>query len=204
MNDITFKINNIKLLGIISQILIMLSSLGGILGLLGYILKFFVFHNAMKVFQNKNIFKNFIISFVLGFISMLVLILLVFILSITARSPLSTFSETDFTSSIYKFMSNQFSSMPILVLVIVSYIILVFSAIFYKKVLIEFHNVTEIETFKWAGNLTLWTIILLPVIIGFIIGVIQMALELVAFIEINPGKIAQKLEKNNSQEVSNI
>ena len=185
----TKEIDKIKILGILSQILYIFSSLGGLLVFVGFLMKIFLFYDSSKIFNNKKIFKNYILSISMYFLGGLILTL-VFIF-ILLKNPVILFSNPLYILEIL------WQNPKLLILTIFSYIIFVIGAEFYRKTMLEFYKLTEIQRFKTAGNLALLSIALLPVIIGFFIGIVQIVVELIAYIEINPEKLSEKLKQES-------
>ena len=163
-----------KLLGGIGSILLVLTVtpyLGSIVGLVGIILILISLNMFSKIFNDPQIFRNALISFILAIIGVFVIMLTIGI----------TFFS--FFTMMGSYHLHMFSSIGIgtIFSFIVTYLLLIISAHYLKSSFYLLSSYTGINLYKTGGFWYFIGTLLIIVVIGFLINLVAWVLIAVAF-----------------------
>jgi uncharacterized membrane protein len=170
-------------IGAILMILVAVPSFGGILALIGLILLFVAVKYISDETKEKSIFNNFLYFFIVTIIGVVV----------AGATLVYTFFEAGGMSYINELQNLAYSDpiavwdtiqpllMGAIVAMVVLWIALIVSAIFLRKSYDKIGEITNVKWFKTTGLIFLIGALTLIILIGFIIILIGMILEIIAF-----------------------
>jgi uncharacterized membrane protein len=163
-----------KLLGGIGSILLVLTVtpyLGSITGLVGIILILISLNMFSKIFNDSQIFRNALISFILAIIGVFIVMLTIGI----------TFFS--FFTMMESYPFHMFSSLGIgtIFSFIITYLLLIISAHYLKSSFYLLSSYTGINLYKTGGFWYFIGTLLIIVVIGFLINLVAWVLIAVAF-----------------------
>ncbi len=170
-------------IGAILMILIAVPSFGGILALIGLILLFIAVKYISDETKEKSIFNNFLYFFIVTIIGVVV----------AGATLVYTFFEAGGMSYINELQNLAYSDpmavwdtiqpllMGALLAIVILWIALIVSAIFLRKSYDKIGELTNVKWFKTTGLIFLIGALTLIILIGFIIILIGMILEIIAF-----------------------
>jgi len=210
------EMKNIKLLGVIGVLLALLTPIpviGFIAGLAGLVLVFISIYELSKKTNNKKIYDNFLVSFILGIVGSVIGGIGLIGTVVARRFELfgtRYFNQPHYFRNFRRLPSDRFfmgrgfevfgngiNNLPIgVVIFAVAFVLIVYGIIvarsyYLKKSFEEIAKETSIEHFKTAGNLMFIGSILTIVGIGIIIYFIGYIFEVVSFFSL-------KTEETNS------
>ncbi len=154
-------------IGVILGLLSVVPYGGLVFAIASIVLLFLAFKKLSEYFNNKSIFNKYLIWFILTIISTILAFIAIGSVGIGIFSLSSD-------------VINQLAGFGILLLII-CYIIEIIAAVNLRTCLLEVSQLTNISTFKTAGNLYLWGVITLILLVGAIILIIAYILLAVAF-----------------------
>lgn len=212
------EMKNIKLLGgigVLLAVLTVIPGLGIIAGIAGLVLVFLSISEMSKLTKNKNIYNNFLVSFILGIVGAVLGGLA--IIGMVARRffrgmlgygyilPYSRYPNFNlgirrhpFEVPFYNFGISRNLGIGLLIGLaifgLILYGILVARSYYLKKSYEEIAKETGVEHFKTAGNLMFFGSILSIVLVGFLIYFIGFVFEVVAFFSL-PDKLEVHAEE---------
>lgn len=160
----------IRTYGGIGAILVLLSSvpyLGLVFSIASIVLLFIAFKKLSEYFNNRSIFNKYLAWLILTIISAILVFIAIGSIGISLFSLNSN-------------IVNQLTGFGILLLII-CYIVEIIAVANLRTCLLEVSQLTNISTFKTAGNLYLWGTITLILLIGAIMIIIAEILLAVAF-----------------------
>lgn len=170
-------------IGAILMILIAIPSFGGILALIGLILLFIAVKYISDETKEKSIFNNFLYFFIVTIIGVVV----------AGATLVYTFFEAGGMSYINELQNLAYSDpmavwdtiqpllMGALLAIVILWIALIVSAIFLRKSYDKIGELTNVKWFKTTGLIFLIGALTLIILIGFVIILIGMILEIIAF-----------------------
>ncbi len=184
------ELSQAKIMGGVGSILMLLSfipTVGGILGIIGFILVLIAVKYISDAVGDRTIFNNMLISVILGIIGIVVglvmgIISLFTLLGRSFRMP-SDFSEWfgPIPASPESLMSLIIGVIIVLVIIWIFYII---SAVFLRKSFTAISSRLNVKLFGTAAFLYLIGSILLIVLVGFIVLLVALILQTIAFFSI--------------------
>lgn len=153
-------------------------------GLIGAIMVFISIKKISDVTDKKEIFSNYLKSFIFGALSIVVLTIFYFI------------SFTIFASLNKGFnLSHSVNIILIFSFLLIPYIAFIISTFFKKKSFAAIGKELGIKAFEQAGNLSFAGAILSILFVGFIILFIAWIYEVIAFFSIDENRFSGSLEK---------
>ena len=170
-------------IGAILMILVAIPSFGGILALIGLILLFIAVKYISDETKEKSIFNNFLYFFIVTIIGVVV----------AGATLVYTFFEAGGMSYINELQNLAYSDpmavwdtiqpllMGAIVAIVILWIALIVSAIFLRKSYDKIGELTNVKWFKTTGLIFLIGALTLIILIGFVIILIGMILEIIAF-----------------------
>jgi uncharacterized membrane protein len=190
-------LNNAKTMGGIGAILTLLGiipSVGFFLGIIGFILILVAVKYISDETKDKSIFNNFLYFFIFCIIGVIVTVIILVITVINAGGI--TYINELQTLAYSKPMDVWNAIQPLLTGFLVALLILcvfiIISAIYLRKSYDKIGELTNVKWFGTAGLLFLIGAATLIIGVGFIIILIAMILEIIAFFSL-PDKLPEKL-----------
>ena len=171
---VNLDLKNIKLLGIIGSVLMLLPS---ITPFFGFILLFATIYFLSKYYKDKKIFDNFLISFIFSLIS--IFCFFIFFLSFLGVGILPSsylISGLKVVPSIFQLFYSFLAA------IVITWILAVVSSIFLKRSYDLIANYSNVSYFKTTGMLYLIGTVLLIVLVGALILIIALAFQVISFV----------------------
>lgn len=167
-----------------------------IMGILGFYLYFSLFYLVSVGLNNKKPIYSAMFSFVFFTISFFFLYFL--LLSIALAKPeVVDFSDTSL-KQIFKLILSQIYRPIVFIITLITYLIYILGAEFYRKAIYYLYELTKIKYFKIAGEVFLvgailfpLLTILFPLLIGKVFLFITLFIEILGFLKISNNKIKQ-------------
>uniref|UniRef100_A0A7V6CEF7 DUF996 domain-containing protein n=1 Tax=Thermodesulfobacterium geofontis TaxID=1295609 RepID=A0A7V6CEF7_9BACT len=163
-----------KLLGGIGSILLVLTVtpyLGAIAGLVGIIFILISLNMFSKIFNDSQIFRNALISFILTVIGVFIIMLTIGITFFSLFTMMGSYPSPIFSSigigTIFSFM--------------ITYLLLIISAYYLKSSFYLLSSYTGINLYKTGGFWYFIGTLLIIIVIGFLINLVAWVLIAVAF-----------------------
>lgn len=183
------KLGEAKIFGGIGALLMLIGVIPqtfGILGLIGFILVFIAIKIIADESKDKDIFNNYLYSFILVIIAVVVA-MAILLMTFTSVGGIEFFTDLQNLA-----MSNPTDPMVIfdeiapmltglIAALVVFWIIMIVSVIFLRK---SFNKITEVTNVKWFATTALLYLIgafTMIILIGFLILIIAVIIEIVAF-----------------------
>ena len=194
-------------IGAILMILVAIPSFGGILALIGLILLFIAVKYISDETKEKSIFNNFLYFFIVTIIGVVV----------AGATLVYTFFEAGGMSYINELQNLAYSDpmavwdtiqpllMGAIVAIVILWIALIVSAIFLRKSYDKIGELTNVKWFKTTGLIFLIGALTLIILIGFIIILIGMILEIIAFFSLPenlPSQASPTQDMSTNQPIS--
>jgi uncharacterized membrane protein len=190
-------LNNAKTMGGIGAILTLLGiipSVGFFLGIIGFILILVAVKYISDETKDKSIFNNFLYFFIFCIIGVIVTVI-VLVITVINAGGITYINELQ-TLAYSKPMDVWNAIQPLLTGFLVALLILcvfiIISAIYLRKSYDKIGELTNVKWFGTAGLLFLIGAATLIIGVGFIIILIAMILEIIAFFSL-PDKLPEKL-----------
>ena len=195
------SLQNAKIFGGIGALLMLLGVIPqtfGILGLIGFIMVFIAVKMIADEAKDKEIFNNYLYSFILGIIA-LVAVLAILLMTFTSVGGIEFFMDLQDIA-----MNNPSDPMVIfdtlapvltgaIAALVIGWIILIVSSIYLRKSFIKISEITNVKWFGTTGLLFLIGAFTMIILIGFLILIIAVILEIVAFFSL-PDQLPAKAE----------
>lgn len=181
------NLSNAKTFGGIGAILLLVGGVipyaGPIISIIGLILIFFGVKTISEAANNKQIFKNFLLSFIFNIIAIVSLLSMLLIGfgaagGISWTMSLETATITDFSS-----FWNYFSEIVIYALIgfLVAWIFLIIGTLYLRKSYQIIAQQTKVDYFKTTGTLYIVGAVTAIILIGFLILFIARIFEIIAY-----------------------
>ena len=183
------KLGEAKIFGGIGALLMLIGVIPqtfGILGLIGFILVFIAIKIIADESKDKDIFNNYLYSFILVIIAV-VAVVAILLMTFTSVGGIEFFTNLQNLA-----MSNPTDPMVIfdeiapmltglIAALVIGWIIMIVSVIFLRK---SFNKIAEVTNVKWFATTALLYLIgafTMIILIGFLILIIAVIIEIVAF-----------------------
>ena len=190
-------LNNAKIMGGIGAILTLLGiipSAGFILGIIGFILILVAVKYISDETKDKSIFNNFLYFFIICIIGVVVTVIILVITVINAGgiAYINELQAKALTNPMDVWNAIQPLLTGFLVALLILCILIIISAIYLRKSYDKIAELTNVKWFSTTGLLFLIGAATLIIGVGFIILLVAMILEIIAFFSL-PDKLPEKL-----------
>jgi len=199
------KLSDAKIIGGIGAILMILTavpSFGPILGLVGIIMLFIAVKKISEETKDKSIFNNFLYFFIITIIGIVVAgaILIITFLEAGGMSYINELQNLAYSDPMAVWNTVQPLFIGVIAAIVVLWILMIVSAIFLKKSYDKIGDLTNVKWFKTTGLLYLIGAATLIILIGFVIILIGMIFEIVAFFSI-PENLPSQASPNQDMSI---
>lgn len=190
-------LNNAKAMGgtgaLLTLIGIFIPNFGFILGVVGFILVFIAVKYISDETKDKSIFNNFLYSFIVAIIAIVVagVILVITFLEAGGMSYIRELQNLAYSDPIAVWNAIQPLLIGFLVALVILWILMIVSVIFLRKSYDKIGELTNVRRFNTTGFLFLIGAATLIIGIGFIIILIGIIFEIIAFFSL-PDKLPDK------------
>jgi uncharacterized membrane protein len=196
------SLQNAKILGGIGALLVLIgffiTSSFGILSLIGFILTFIAVKMIADEAKEKDIFNNFLYFFIFSIVAIIAAGVIIVITFASAGGfefimDLQNMALSNPTDPMIIWDTIAPAVAGFLAAVLIGWIILIISVFFLRK---SFTKISEVTKVKWFGTTALLYLIgafTMIILIGFLIIIIAMILEIVAFFSL-PDQLPAKAE----------
>lgn len=189
-------LNNAKIMGGIGAILILLGivpTIGFIIGIIGFILVLIAVKYISNETKETSIFNNFLYSFIVIIIAIAVsgAILVFTFLEAGGMSYITELQNLAYSDPIEVWNTIQPLIIGFLVALVILWVLMIVSMIFLKKSYNKIAELTNVKWFNTTGLLFLIGAATIIIGIGFIIILIAMILEIIAFFSL-PDTLPEK------------
>jgi uncharacterized membrane protein len=191
------ELSNAKIFGGIGALLILIglfaSTAGVILGIAGFILVFIAVKKISELTKDEEIYKNYLMHFILGIITIIALFVIMLVAfgaagGFTWLSSLESAEITDLES----FLANFGTIIGgCLVAIVVGWILSIIAAIYLRRSYDKIAEHTKVDLFKTTGFVYFIGAITTIVIIGWLIIIIARIIEIIAYFSL-PDKLPPK------------
>ena len=195
------SLQNAKIFGGIGALLMLLGIIPqtfGILGLIGFIMVFIAVKMIADEAKDKEIFNSYLYAFILGIIA-IVAVLAILLMTFTSVGGIEFFMDLQDLA-----INNPSDPMVIfdtlapvltgaIAALVIGWIIFIVSSIYIRKSFTKISEVTNVKWFGTTGLLFLIGAFTLIILIGFLILIIAVILEIVAFFSL-PDQLPAKAE----------
>ena len=190
-------LNNAKIMGGIGAILTLLGiipSAGFFLGIIGFILILVAVKYISDETKDKSIFNNFLYFFITCIIGVVVTVIVLVITVINAGgiTYINELQAKALTNPMDVWNAIQPLLTGFLVALLILCVLIIISAIYLRKSYDKIAEITNVKWFSTTGLLFLIGAATLIIGVGFIIILIAMILEIIAFFSL-PDKLPEKL-----------
>jgi uncharacterized membrane protein len=184
------KLGEAKILGGIGallSLLILVPSVGPILGLIGLVLLFVAVKYVADETKNQSIFRNYLMNFILSIIALgAVIVIMISAFGLSGGfSWITTIQQQNITdfNTFWSSYGTQISTLlgGCAVAFIIAWIVLTLSALYLRKSYNSIAEHTKVDLFKTTGLVYLIGAATLIIIIGVFILIIAKILEIVSF-----------------------
>ena len=181
------KLRDAKILGGIGAILLLLSFIPFV-SIIGIVLMFIAVKYISDETKDKDIFKNYLYSFIFNIIAIIAFVSVIIFVFIGIGFSFSNFNFQQFTEPAYfqDIIYNNFA--PAIggligcgLAILIAYILLIIGALFLRKCYDGIANRTMVDLFKTTGLVNLIGAVTTIFLIGFIILFIARILEIASF-----------------------
>lgn len=158
--------------------------------LVSFILLLISFYNLSTITKDKRIFKHILISYIGGIIISILIILIIFgVFFGFIFIP----SSTNNISNIQQITNLSQILIPFSIGAVIFWLPTIFFVYLKRKALILTAEYTKMNLFKIVGNLDLWEIITMPILIGFILIIISAIFQAISFYELDKNELEKIL-----------
>lgn len=201
------NLSNAKIFGGIGAILSLVGTFFMPLLIVGIILVFIAVKYISDEVKDKEIFNNYLYSFILNIIA-LVAIFVIFLATFGLVFGFSMFDTGQFTNfSDPNYFEENFGQVMggvagCIIAIVVGWILWIFSAIYLRKSYNSITEHTKVDLFKTAGLINFIGAITIIIVIGFLILLIARIIEIIAFFSLpeEVPKVAKASEKSEAPE----
>ena len=191
-------LNNAKIIGGVGALLILLGlipSIGSILGIIGFILVFIAIKYVSDETKDKSIFNNFLYFFILVIVAIVVsgTIFVITFLEAGGISYIMELQNLAYTDPSAVWNAIQPLLPGALAALATLWILMLISVIFLRKSYDKIGELTKVKWFNTTALLFLIGAATLIIVIGFLIILIGLVLEIIAFFSL-PDKLPNKTE----------
>jgi uncharacterized membrane protein len=177
-------------------------SVGPIASIVGLLLLFIAVKNISELTQDNEIFKNYLIHFLISIVAIIALFVIMLVAfgavgGFTWISGLETAEITDFESFWVNF--GTILGACILALV-VSWILYIIAAIYLRRSYNRIAEKTKVDLFKTTGTVYFIGAITAIVLIGFLILLIARIIEIIAYFSL-PDNLPEKTTDTKAEEI---
>lgn len=184
------KFKNYGLIGSVGLFLGTIPYIGSIIMLVSFILLLISFYNLSTITKDKRIFKYILISYIGGIIISILIISIIFgVFFGFIFIP----SSTNNISNIQQITNLSQILVPFSIGAVIFWLLTIFFVYLKRKALILTAEYTKMNLFKIVGNLDLWGIITMPILIGFILIIISAIFQAISFYELDENELEKIL-----------
>ena len=189
--------SNAKTMGGIGALLTLIGMIipnfGFLIGIIGFILIIIAVKYISNETKDASIFNNFLYFFIVAIIGVVIAgaILVYTFLEAGGMSYISELQNLAYSDPIAVWDTIQPLLMGVLAAIVILWILMIVSAIFIKKSYNKIGELTNVKWFKTTGLLFLIGAATLIIVVGFIIILIGIILEIIAFFSL-PDKLPEK------------
>ena len=190
-------LNNAKTMGGVGAILtligILIPTFGFIIGIIGFILVLIAVKYISDETKDKSIFNNFLYFFIVAIIAIVVagVILVITFIEAGGMSYIRELQNLAYSDPIAVWNAIQPLLIGFLVALVILWILMIVSVIFLRKSYDKIGELTNVRRFNTTGLLFLIGAATLIIVIGFIIILIGIIFEIIAFFSL-PDKLPDK------------
>ncbi|UCF12924.1 MAG: DUF996 domain-containing protein [Thermoplasmatales archaeon] len=194
------ELSNAKVFGGIGAILMLagaiIPNVGTILGIVGLVLVFIAVKSISKLTKDDEIFKNYLMHFIIGIIATVGLFIIMFIAFDTAGGfTWITSLETAEITGIESFWENFGTIIGgCAVALVVGWILSILAAIYLRRSYNKIAEHTKVDLFKTTGTVYFIGAITTIVVIGLLIIFIARIIEIIAYFSL-PDKLPTETSK---------
>ncbi len=190
-------LNNAKIMGGLGALLtligILIPNFGFVVGIVGFILVFVAVKYISDEVKDKSIFNNFLYFFITVIIAIVVAIVIMIITFIEAggMSFINELRSLAYSDPMAIWDTIQPLITGVIVTLVIFWILMIISVIFLRKSYDKIGEYTKVKWFSTTGLIFLIGAATTIIIIGFIILLIGMIIEIIAFFSL-PDKLTDK------------
>ena len=180
-------LSNAKVFGGIGALLILIglfvSGPGVILGIVGFVLVFIAVKKISELTKDEEIFRNYLMHFILGIITIIALFVIMLVAfgaagGFTWLSSLESAEITDF-DSFWTYFGSLIGAC--ILALIVAWILSIIAALYLRKSYNRIAKHTKVDLFKTTGTVYFIGAITIIIVIGFLILFIAKIIEIIAY-----------------------
>jgi len=204
LGDNMVELSNIKTIGKVGALLTLLGGfipfIGPIIGIVGFVLVLIAVKSISELVKDKDIFKNYLIDFILSIISivMILVIMLIGFINVGGFSWLTSLQDINIQdlSTFWDFFGGiiEYAIMAL----IVGWILWVIGAIYLRRSYNSIAKHTNVSLFRTTGTVYLIGALTTIILIGFVILFVGRIIEVIAYFslpdELPTGNIKEKSE----------
>ena len=203
LGDNMVELSNIKTIGKVGALLTLLGGfipfIGPIIGIVGFVLVLIAVKSISELVKDNDIFKNYLIDFILSIISivMILVIMLIGFINVGGFSWLTSLQDINIQdlSTFWDFFGGiiEYAIMAL----IVGWILWVIGAIYLRRSYNSIAKHTNVSLFRTTGTVYLIGAITTIILIGFVILFVARIIEVIAYFslpdELPTGDIKEKI-----------
>ena len=204
LGDNMVELSNIKTIGKVGALLTLLGGfipfIGPIIGIVGFVLVLIAVKSISELVKDNDIFKNYLIDFILSIISivMILVIMLIGFINVGGFSWLTSLQDINIQdlSTFWDFFGGiiEYAIMAL----IVGWILWVIGAIYLRRSYNSIAKHTNVSLFRTTGTVYLIGALTTIILIGFVILFVGRIIEVIAYFslpdELPTGNIKEKSE----------
>ena len=195
------KLRDAKILGGIGAILLLLSFIPFV-SIIGIVLMFIAVKYISDETKDKDIFKNYLYSFIFNIIAIIAFISVIIFIFVGLGFTFSNFNPQQFTDTTYfqSYITENFATalggiIGCGVAILIAYILIILGALFLRKSYDGIAERTKVDLFKTTGFVNLIGAVTTIFLIGFIILFIARILEIASFFSLPDSLSKTKIEE---------
>jgi len=204
LGDNMVELSNIKTIGKVGALLTLLGGfipfIGPIIGIVGFVLVLIAVKSISELVKDKDIFKNYLIDFILSIISivMILVIMLIGFIKVGGFTWITSLQDINIQdlSTFWDFFGGiiEYAIMAL----IVGWILWVIGAIYLRRSYNSIAKHTNVSLFRTTGTVYLIGALTTIILIGFVILFVGRIIEVIAYFslpdELPTGNIKEKSE----------
>ena len=204
LGDNMVELSNIKTIGKVGALLTLLGGfipfIGPIIGIVGFVLVLIAVKSISELVKDNDIFKNYLIDFILSIISivMILVIMLIGFINVGGFSWLTSLQDINIQdlSTFWDFFGGiiEYAIMAL----IIGWILWVIGAIYLRRSYNSIAKHTNVSLFRTTGTVYLIGALTTIILIGFVILFVGRIIEVIAYFslpdELPTGDINEKSE----------
>ncbi|MFE3845552.1 DUF996 domain-containing protein [Thermoplasmatota archaeon] len=201
------ELSNIKTIGKVGALLTLLGGfipfIGPIIGIVGFVLVLIAVKSISELVKDKDIFKNYLIDFILSIISivMILVIMLIGFINVGGFSWLTSLQDINIQdlSTFWDFFGGiiEYAIMAL----IVGWILWVIGAIYLRRSYNSIAKHTNVSLFRTTGTVYLIGALTTIILIGFVILFVGRIIEVIAYFSL-PDELPTDNIKEKSEMLS--